>query len=144
MELYPEKKNQCFARTRMASALRTFVWSIRNFSTLELREKRYDLLRQAKWCPCLTLMLHVDSAGNVPVKVTELVGAMNPSYNLSLWILDETGKQLSSKYSWTSRASYERTFIFIKKDEFVKKQNDVLTLKYFLNIGIGPLWSGIE
>ncbi|GFT26479.1 speckle-type POZ protein [Trichonephila clavipes] len=143
-----EKFHFRFARTRLGFEQRVFLWRIRNFSTLQSgQERRYRIDPIANWCPSTTLILEIPTSDEVSVNFMASSGVVIPKYAFSMHVIDETGRNCAP-YNFLNSISYDGHILFQQKKSLIGARNlmkdDVLAIKCYLEITVGPLWNGFE
>ncbi|GFR19460.1 hypothetical protein TNCT_531051 [Trichonephila clavata] len=143
-----EKVHFRCARTRLGLERRVFFWRIENFSSLQPgQEIKYRIDPIASWCPSTTLILEFPTSDQVCVHFMDNSGVVIPKYALSMCALDETGTNYAA-YHFLHSISCDGRLIFQQRKSLMPVRNlmkdDVLTLKCYLEITIGPLWNGFE
>ncbi|GIY37835.1 TD and POZ domain-containing protein 4 [Caerostris extrusa] len=147
----------CFAKTRLEADRQSFVWTVRQFSKLQLKEKMSYYLKPAtKGAPELYLTLSLnekDGEECIHIKVDRGVVTRNFFIAGEISLLNIEGKTVHSQeiQAWLSvpkKSFYELENFFTKsklmEDKASLLPNDVLCLRCLFEIGIGVNSSLIE
>ncbi|XP_055953907.1 uncharacterized protein LOC129989409 [Argiope bruennichi] len=150
------KSEMCFARTCMGMDRRSFIWAIREFSSIQQEEKRtYYLNPRSRGSPQLVLNLFLsekEGENYVNIEISRNDTTKSHFILCRISLLDNYGRVVHSKKTVSfACANYKEidTIQFYSKEKLMTDkssllQNDVLFLRCEFQVETEPIWSGIE